>query len=162
MEERARYHAPVMVTEVLHYLDAARGGIYIDGTLGGGGHAGALLESSANAKLIGVDQDPDAIRAARERLTAYEDRVTFVQANFADALEVAGIEPGTISGVLLDLGISSHQIDEPGRGFTFRSGATLDMRMPGDSSDGESAADLLNELDAVSYTHLTLPTIYSV
>lgn len=148
MEERSRYHAPVMVTEVLQYLEAARGGIYIDGTLGGGGHAGALLESSEEVRVIGIDQDPDAIREARERLAEYEDRLTVVQANFADAVEAAAVEPGTVSGVLLDLGISSHQIDVAERGFTFRPGAKLDMRMPGESGGGQSAADLLNELDA--------------
>ncbi len=148
MDGSTRYHAPVMVTEVLRYLEAARGGMYIDGTLGGGGHAGALLESTDDAKLIGIDQDPEALKAAGDRLAGYGDRLKIVQANFADALEVAGVEEGTIAGVLLDLGISSHQIDETSRGFTFRRGARLDMRMPGESGGGRTAADLLNELDS--------------
>jgi 16S rRNA (cytosine1402-N4)-methyltransferase len=141
------YHAPVMVEETMEFLRPERGGLYLDGTLGGGGHAEALLERGGEARLIGVDRDPDALAEAGKRLARFGDRVRLVRSPFADALDAAGIGEGALDGVLLDLGISSHQIDEAGRGFTFRAGAPLDMRM-GQASAGEpSAADLLNELD---------------
>jgi 16S rRNA (cytosine1402-N4)-methyltransferase len=141
------YHAPVMVEEVMAVLRPERGGVYLDGTLGGGGHAEALLERGPEATLIGVDRDPDALAEAGKRLERFGGRVRLVRAPFAAAVEAAGVGPGTLDGVLLDLGISSHQIDEPARGFTFRAGAPLDMRM-GQASAGEpTAAELLNELD---------------
>lgn len=135
------YHVPVMVREVLTLLEPARGGVYFDGTLGGGGHTAAILEAGDDARVIGVDQDPEALAVAQERLATYGDRVQFVNANFADAAE-EGDEP--LMGALLDLGISSRHIDAAERGFSFRSGSPLDMRM---SSSGRSAADLLNTLD---------------
>jgi 16S rRNA (cytosine1402-N4)-methyltransferase len=136
-----------MVREVMDLLMPERGGLYLDGTLGGGGHAEALLERGPEARLIGTDRDPDALREAGERLARFGERFTPVRSNFADAVTSAGIEDRSLDGVLLDLGISSHQIDVDERGFTFRSGAPLDMRMA-QSTDGEpSAADLLNEMD---------------
>ena len=141
------YHAPVMVEEVMAVLRPERGGTFLDGTLGGGGHAEALLERGPEARLIGVDRDPDALAEAGRRLERFGGRVRLVSSPFAGAVEAAGVGRGTLAGVLLDLGISSHQIDEPGRGFTFRAGAPLDMRM-GQASAGEpTAADLLNELE---------------
>lgn len=141
------YHAPVMVEEVMEMLRPERGGLYLDGTLGGGGHAQALLERGKDARLIGVDRDPDALAEAGKRLERFGDRVRLVRSTFAEAVEAAGVGEGTLDGVLLDLGISSHQIDEAARGFTFRPGAPLDMRMAGAGADEPSAADLLNELD---------------
>lgn len=141
------YHAPVLVEEVMEHLRPERGGTYLDGTLGGGGHSEALLERAPEARVIGVDRDPDAIREAGVRLARFGDRFRAVHANFADSLAAAGVEPGELSGVLLDLGISSHQIDEDTRGFTFRPGAPLDMRMGQAASGGPTAADLLNEMD---------------
>lgn len=146
MTHDSAYHAPVMVGEVLTILDPVAGGLYLDGTLGGGGHAAALLEREPGARLIAVDRDPDALAEAGARLAPFGDRVRLVQANYADAVEAAGIEPGSLDGALLDLGISSHQIDEPGRGFTFRAGAPLDMRMGQGSAAEATAADLLNDL----------------
>jgi len=141
------YHAPVMVRECMELLRPERGGTFLDGTLGGGGHAEALLERGPDAVLYGVDRDPDALAEASARLARFGARFRPVAANFADALEAAGIGEGTLDGVLLDLGISSHQIDVDERGFTFRPGAPLDMRM-GQGSAGEApAADLLNTLD---------------
>lgn len=134
------YHVPVMVREVLTYLEPERGGVYFDGTLGGGGHTEAILEASDNARVIGVDQDPEALAVAAKRLEKYGERVEIVRANFADAAE-AGEE--SLAGALLDLGISSRHIDAPERGFSFRSGTQLDMRM---DPRGNSAADLLNHL----------------
>ena len=141
------YHAPVMVGEVLKMLAPRPGGLYLDGTLGGGGHAEALLEAEPEARLIAVDRDPDALREAGARLAKYGDRVRLVSANYADAVEAAGIAPDSLSGALLDLGISSHQVDEAERGFTFRPGAPLDMRMGRDSAAEASAAELLNTLE---------------
>jgi 16S rRNA (cytosine1402-N4)-methyltransferase len=140
------YHVPVMVNEVLHYLRPERGGLYLDGTLGGGGHAEAILEVAPTARLIGVDRDPDARGEAARRLARFDDRFMLVAANFAEAVERAWIEDGELAGVLLDLGISSHQVDEERRGFTFRPGAPLDMRMDATSGE-ETAADYLNEAE---------------
>lgn len=129
-----------MVREVLTFLAPERGGVYFDGTLGGGGHTEAILEAGATSEVIAVDQDPEALAVAKARLAKYGDRVHLVHANFADAAE-EGEE--RLAGALLDLGISSRHIDAEERGFSFRSGSPLDMRM---SSSGTSAADLLNTL----------------
>lgn len=144
MAHGSAYHVPVMVEEVIARLRPERGGVFLDGTLGGGGHSEALLERFPEIRVIGVDRDPDALREAGARLARFGDRFRAVRSNFADAVEAAGVEPGTLAGVLLDLGISSHQIDADARGFTFRAGAPLDMRMGQDSAGEESAADLLN------------------
>jgi 16S rRNA (cytosine1402-N4)-methyltransferase len=132
-------HAPVMLAEVLSHLSPERGGWFFDGTVGGGGHAEALLEASADVRLIAVDRDPEALAAARARLARFGDRVRWVHADFAAGAERV---QEALAGALLDLGISSWQIDKLERGFTFRAGAPLDMRM---GSTGRSAADLLNE-----------------
>ena len=147
MAYESPYHAPVMVEEVLDRLDPRDGGLYLDGTLGGGGHAEALLERAPGARLLGVDRDPDALREAGERLAKFGERVRLVRANYADAVEAAGLGPHSLAGALLDLGISSHQVDETARGFTFRTGAPLDMRMGQDTADEPSAAEILNTLD---------------
>ncbi|HYH81312.1 MAG TPA: 16S rRNA (cytosine(1402)-N(4))-methyltransferase RsmH [Longimicrobium sp.] len=147
MDYASAYHAPVMVEEVMGYLRPERGGVYLDGTLGGGGHAEALLERGPEATLIGVDRDPDALAEAGRRLARFGERVRLVNSPFGEALEAAGLGEGSLDGVLLDLGISSHQIDEAERGFTFRAGAPLDMRMAQATAAEPSAADLLNEMD---------------
>lgn len=144
MPNASGYHVPVMVGEVLGALRPERGGLFLDGTLGGGGHSEALLESAPEARVVGVDRDPDALAEAGARLARFGGRFRAVRANFADALEAAGIGGGELAGALLDLGISSHQIDEDGRGFTFRAGAPLDMRMSGGAGGEASAADFLN------------------
>jgi 16S rRNA (cytosine1402-N4)-methyltransferase len=136
-------HRPVLLREVLEYLDVARGGLYFDGTLGDGGHSEAILESGEGTRVIGVDQDPEAIEVASKRLSRYGDRLTLVESNFLAAAEAVA-EP--LSGALLDLGVSSRHLDERSRGFSFRPGTPLDMRMTGASSDTPTAADLLNEL----------------
>ena len=147
MSYDSSYHAPVLVAEALELLRPERGGVFLDGTLGGGGHSEAILERGPGTLLIGVDRDPDALATAGARLARFGERFRPVRSNFADAVEAAGVEPGTLNGVLLDLGISSHQIDEDARGFTFRPGAPLDMRMAQSSVGEPSAADLLAELD---------------
>ncbi|MEX2583937.1 MAG: 16S rRNA (cytosine(1402)-N(4))-methyltransferase RsmH [Gemmatimonadota bacterium] len=145
MSNASEYHVPAMVDEVLHYLRPERGGVYLDGTLGGGGHGEAVLRASRDGVLIGVDRDPEALAAASQRLSGFGERFRAVRSNFADALAAAGVADGELAGALLDLGISSHQIDVASRGFTFREGAPLDMRMEG-REGRESAAELLNEL----------------
>jgi 16S rRNA (cytosine1402-N4)-methyltransferase len=142
VKDGAAYHEPVMVAEVLSYLRPERGGTYFDGTLGGGGHTAAILSVGAAAEVIGVDQDAEALEVAGRRLAEYGGRLQQVHANFADAAESLSVP---LAGALLDLGVSSHQIDEVSRGFSFRPGTPLDMRMS--KGAGATAADLLNELD---------------
>jgi 16S rRNA (cytosine1402-N4)-methyltransferase len=137
------YHAPVLVREVLEYLRPERGGTYFDGTLGGGGHSEAILSASATARIIAVDQDTEALDVAGRRLERFGDRVAYVHANFATAAERVS-EP--LSGALLDLGVSSHQLDASARGFSFRAGVPLDMRMAAGDATRATAAELLNEL----------------
>jgi 16S rRNA (cytosine1402-N4)-methyltransferase len=141
------YHAPVLVHETMELLRPERGGLFLDGTLGGGGHAEALLERGSEARLIGVDRDPEALAEAGRRLARFGERFRAVRGDFADAVEVAGIAPASLAGALLDLGISSHQIDADARGFTFRRGAPLDTRMSGGAGGEPTAADLLNGME---------------
>ncbi|MCI0707809.1 MAG: 16S rRNA (cytosine(1402)-N(4))-methyltransferase RsmH [Ignavibacteriae bacterium] len=125
------FHKPVMVREVLEHLLTRTDGVYVDATLGGGGHAEAILERlDKNGKLIGLDADVDAIKSAGERLKGYGDRVTLVNENFKN-LRAALTAPGVkeVSGVLFDLGVSSFQLDEASKGFSFRADERLDMRM---------------------------------
>lgn len=137
------YHEPVLLDEVVELLRHAR--TVLDGTLGGGGHSAALLAAGVE-RVIGVDRDPAALAVARQRLSDFagEGRFTAVQANYADVGDHQEIAGKALGGVLLDLGVSSHQFDEAERGFTFRQGAPLDMRM-GDAP--LTAADVLNEWD---------------
>lgn len=137
------YHTAVMRAEVLEYLHPSRGGLYFDGTLGAGGHSEAILEAGNEARVIGVDQDPEALEVAKRRLAPFDDRVELLEANFADGAEAVR-EP--LAGALLDLGVSSRQIDEAERGFSFRPGTPLDMRMAGPASGLPTAAELLNTL----------------
>jgi 16S rRNA (cytosine1402-N4)-methyltransferase len=136
-------HAPVMVAEALRWLEPARGGVFVDCTLGLGGHSQALLEGGAS-RVIAIDRDTEAIALARERLDAYGDRVDIVHANYRDlgaVLDARGV--AAVDGVLADLGVSSMQLDAVERGFSFRGDAPLDMRM--DRSQGPTAADRLRE-----------------
>jgi 16S rRNA (cytosine1402-N4)-methyltransferase len=138
------YHIPVMVKEVLQLLRPFEGGLFFDGTVGGGGHSEAILDAGVQARVVGVDQDAEALGMAERRLARFGDRVKLLRADYADGAEqVAGAgEP--LAGALLDLGISSRQIDASERGFSFRPGTPLDMRMAGPDSGGLTAADLLN------------------
>lgn len=139
----SEYHAPVMVLEVVRLLGA--GGSVLDGTLGGGGHSAALLE--AGCAVVALDRDPEAVRIACERLGSERSAGRFraFVANHADIDSGQVLESERFSGVLLDLGVSSHQLDDPHRGFSFRPGALLDMRMGADAE--ATAAELLNEAD---------------
>jgi 16S rRNA (cytosine1402-N4)-methyltransferase len=125
-------HEPVMREEVLSWLVENRNGVYVDGTIGGAGHARAILEQT-EATLIGIDCDADALAAARERLASFGSRVVLVKANFADLGQVLKeLHIEKVDGVLLDLGVSSHQLDTAHRGFSFSKVAPLDMRMDQD------------------------------
>jgi 16S rRNA (cytosine1402-N4)-methyltransferase len=139
-------HLPVMPVEALHYLAPRSGGIYVDGTVGGAGHAALLLAASApDGLLIGFDRDPVALGAAAARLAQYGERVRLIRSNFAGmGSHLAALGITAIDGLLLDLGVSSHQLDTGARGFSFRSDAPLDMRMDPDLP--ATAADLVNEL----------------
>ncbi|MDI6401404.1 16S rRNA (cytosine(1402)-N(4))-methyltransferase RsmH [Balneolaceae bacterium ANBcel3] len=124
------YHKPVLRDEAVHNLVTDPNGIYVDGTLGGGGHAALILKKMGpDGRLIGIDQDQDALNFAEKRL-AGDPRVTLVKGNFGylDVLLSRDVH-GSIHGILLDLGVSSHQIDEPARGFSFQKDGPLDMRM---------------------------------
>lgn len=141
-------HTSVMAREVLSCLECADGRTYVDGTLGGGGHTLEILKASGPAgRVIGIDLDSFALKAARERLAEYGDRVTLVKGNYRDIkaiLKDLGI--GHVDGVVLDLGVSSYQFESPERGFSFRFDSRLDMRM--DTSAAYSAYDLVNTLEA--------------
>ena len=136
-------HVPVLLNECLDGLAIDPAGIYLDGTAGGAGHSRQIalrLDAEKGGRLISLDQDPDAVQTARARLAGLP--ATVVQINFrcaGQALERLGIEQ--INGALLDLGVSSHQLDDAARGFSYRADAPLDMRM---SQEGETAADLVN------------------
>ncbi len=135
-------HQPVLLGEVLNALKPRTDRVYGDGTLGGGGHAEAILEASSPAgRLRGCDRDGEAVEAARARLARFGSRVEICRGNYAEWLE--SLEPGSLDGVLLDLGVSSPQLDRPERGFSFQQDGPLDMRM--DRDRGPSAADLVNE-----------------
>ena len=136
-------HEPVMVKEVIEGLNIKPDGIYVDGTLGGGGHSFRIVQKLKTGKLIGIDQDEDAICAASKRLSIFGDRITFVKSNYSnikEVLEGLGIEK--VDGILLDIGVSSYQIDNPERGFSFLNDAPLDMRM--DRERKLTAGDIVN------------------
>jgi len=136
------YHLPVLLEEVLAGLDIKPAGVYIDGTCGGAGHSREIAKKLSGGTLLGIDRDPDAVRAASERLAPYGFRAA--RGNYSDIRDIArenGIEAA--DGILLDLGVSSHQLDTEERGFSYHGNAPLDMRM---SREGQTAADLVNTL----------------
>lgn len=138
-----KVHTPVLLSETLELLEPQRGGIFVDATLGLGGHSDAILAASSETQLIGIDQDATALKMAGERLAKFGKRATLVHANFSAILEV--IDNKEVDGILADLGVSSLQLDSETRGFSFRFDAPLDMRMNPDSGD-ETAAELLKRL----------------
>ena len=142
--EAVYLHASVLVREVAELLRPAPGGSYLDGTIGGGGHSeDILLRSHPDGKVLGLDRDEQAIQAARERLQRFAGRLMTRQASFAEARGIlTEIGWGAVDGVILDLGVSSHQLDSPERGFSFRSSGPLDMRM--DRRQTMSAAQIVN------------------
>ncbi len=139
-------HLPVLTAEVLHYLRPERGGLFVDCTVGLGGHARALLEAGAT-RLIGLDRDPEALARAGNALAEWPDRVELVHADHREleaVLDRRGV--AEIDGALADLGVSSLQLEAPGRGFSFQRDEPLDMRM--DRTTGPTAADLVAQADA--------------
>jgi 16S rRNA (cytosine1402-N4)-methyltransferase len=137
-------HAPVLLAEVIAALEPGRGGVYLDGTFGAGGYARAMLEGGAD-RVIAVDRDPAALARGRLWASVYGDRLTLVEGRFGDLDAIAAAEKAPrLAGVALDVGVSSMQLDQPERGFSFMRDGPLDMRM-GDS--GASAADLVATLD---------------
>lgn len=137
-------HKPVLFEEAIRSLNILPYGIYVDGTAGGGGHTRAIAERlDDDGRLVSIDRDPDAVCVVKQRLAAFP-QCTVVQATFADLDRVLdGLKIKKINGMLLDLGVSSHQLDTAERGFSFHHDAPLDMRM---SQQGQSAADLVNNL----------------
>jgi 16S rRNA (cytosine1402-N4)-methyltransferase len=140
------HHTPVLLAEVVAGLLPRPGGRYIDGTLGGGGHAAAILEaSSPDGRLLGIDCDPAALAAAAARLAPYGDRVMLVRGSFREIGQLAATSGfAQVEGVVLDLGVSSYQLDTPERGFSFQAHAPLDMRLDPDAP--VTAAHLVNNL----------------
>ena len=136
-------HIPVLLEECIKYLNIKPDGIYVDGTLGMGGHSEAILQRLTTGRLISIDRDTYAIERATERLAPYADRLTIVHGNFRDLPEILD-EQGVdlVDGMLFDLGVSSPQLDEGGRGFSYMVGAPLDMRM--DKSDNIDAWFIVN------------------
>jgi 16S rRNA (cytosine1402-N4)-methyltransferase len=143
-------HVPVLLDEVVALLKPERGGFFVDATLGAGGHAEALLERGPRIRLLGLDRDPDALAAARERLARFGDRVAFREADFGDLEAALEGFPGP-DGILADLGVSSMQLDRAERGFSFRRDGPLDMRMGG---SGRSAADIVGAASVEELTRI--------
>lgn len=137
----SEYHAPVLAAEVLALLAGAR--CVLDGTLGGGGHSLALLEAGV-ARVIGIDRDPSALSVATERLAAFGERFTAVEGNYAYPERIDALASLTFDAIVLDLGVSSRQLDDERRGFSFRAGAPLDMRM-GNDAEWDAATLLADE-----------------
>lgn len=139
-------HLPVLLREVLEALRPERGGVFVDATLGLGGHAEALLEASPDVRLVGIDRDPEALDLARERLARFGDRFVAVEGRHEElALHLDRLGLPEVDGVLADLGVSSMQLDRAERGFSFMKDGPLDMRM---GRSGPTAADLVAELSA--------------
>ncbi len=148
-------HIPVLLNETIEGLNIKENGIYADGTAGGGGHSSEILKHLTTGKLISIDRDPDAIQTLTKRFCKNENSI-IIKGNFADIAELLkqrGV--GRLDGVMLDIGVSSHQLDTAERGFSFHEDAPLDMRM---SQSGTTAADLVNslpfeELRRIIYTY---------
>ena len=129
------HHVSVLLEECLEGLDIKPDGIYVDGTLGGAGHSSRIAQKLTTGRLIGIDRDPVALKAAGQRLKPYEDRVTLVHANFCEMAKVLkDLEISGVDGILLDLGVSSPQLDDGQRGFSYMVDAPLDMRMNGEDA----------------------------
>lgn len=152
--KECEYHLPVLPRETIEALAVKPDGVYVDGTAGGGGHSLLIAERLTTGRLIALDQDPDAIKQATERLAG--KNATVIRENFRrmdKALDACGVDK--VDGVLLDIGVSSHQLDEPSRGFSYHCDAPLDMRM---SQEGTTAADLIatlseQELATIFFTY---------
>ena len=150
MEDKNYGHKPVLLEECLAALDIKPGGTYLDGTLGRAGHSLEILRRLTAGRLIGIDRDMTAIEAAKERLAAFGDRVTLVHGDFRDLGDILrDLGADKLDGMLFDLGVSSPQLDEPGRGFSYMHDAPLDMRM-----DAAAALDAKQVVNQWSYEEL--------
>ncbi len=147
-------HISVLLDETVDSLNIKPNGTYVDGTLGGGGHSLEICKRLGNGgRLIGIDQDMDAIKAATERLSDYSDKVTIVHSNYQDIDSVLkGLAIGGVDGIILDLGVSSYQLDNVDRGFTYREDTPLDMRM--DQSNPMTAKDIVNDYSEEELFHV--------
>ena len=146
-------HRPVLLRETIELLAAERGGLFVDCTVGLGGHSEAILQASSDAQVLGIDRDEEALGLATERLAQYGSRFRSVHADFRELTRVlATAKVRQVRGVVADLGVSSLQLNSPGRGFSFRHEAPLDMRM--DISRGETAAELLGRLSEVEIARI--------
>jgi 16S rRNA (cytosine1402-N4)-methyltransferase len=147
-------HLPVLYNEIIHAMQPHRGGLYVDGTVGAGGHAWGILQAGEpDSQLLGLDVDPQALKLASEKLAEYGERVHLVHASYVTLLKrMAELKWQEIDGILLDLGLSSMQLDAQARGFSFQTEAPLDMRF--DPGSRTSAADLVNHLDEVELADL--------
>ena len=146
-------HVPILLPEVLALLKPERGGIFVDGTLGGGGHAQAVLQHLQSGRLYGIDRDGAAIAAASERLGAFGEKFKAIRGNFFQMKELlAGEDVKKVDGILLDLGVSSYQLDTPQRGFSYHEEAPLDMRM--DDRAAHSAYDVINGYTSEALFHM--------
>ena len=147
-------HTPILLDEVLEQLEPTAGGVYADVTLGGGGHAKAILEhSSPDGRLIGTDRDPSALEAAGAALSGFGDRATLRKARISELVAVlASLQIDKLDGVLADLGVSSVHLDRAERGFSFAKDGPIDMRM--DPSEGETALELIGRSDAQELANL--------
>ena len=148
------HHTPVLLQEVLTLLQPSRGGVFVDGTLGGGGHAEAVLRQlPLSGKLIGIDRDNEALAAASARLAAFGERFTALHGNFFEMQTLlAEIGIAQVNGILLDLGVSSYQLDTPERGFSYHNDAPLDMRM--DKGAALTARDVVNTYSEEALTRI--------
>lgn len=146
-------HVSVLLKETVDALRVSDGGIYIDGTLGGGGHTEAILRRSGGCRVIGIDRDMDAVRAAGERLSPFKDRISIVNSNFSQVISAAeSLGISGIDGAVLDLGVSSYQLDNAERGFSYMKDALLDMRM--NRMDTKTAYDVINTYDKNRLTEI--------
>ena len=147
-------HIPIMLEQVIEGLDIKPDGIYVDGTLGGGGHSYEIAKRLVSGgRLIGIDQDEAAINAAGARLSEFNDRVTIVRSNYAQMVSVLhSLDINRVDGILLDLGVSSHQLDNAERGFSYMEDAPLDMRM--DRRQEKTAWDIVNYYSQAELTRI--------
>jgi len=145
LTSNTNYHIPVLSTEVLDALNINPEGIYVDCTLGGGGHSSQIVQKLTTGKLICIDQDKDAINFAKERLKEFHDKIIFANDNFAHLEKILYLNGiSKVNGILIDLGVSSYQLDTQERGFSYRMDAELDMRM--NQSEGKTAKWYVNTL----------------